>query len=729
MVERIGSDGRSRRTAHDDIPWTVARCNRLLRSIFSRIATIRRIVDNFEQAPIKTFDSPAIIPMQKSGQATANNAVLPYLQSPNNQDPEWMPQARKASSRTYGGKDQARRSVAKSIDGPNSGSPALRTPFLRTLLRPTTDNSPLPQPPLAGAGKKDFGRMEGRRSRQLPIRSTTTLAEAQQQLASAFRPFLQATMSADPPSRMGARSLHQMCLKQVPQHIELEQAWLDERDEGADADATNDVYAHLEGLGQGAGAGFAGLRHVVRAHGLRTITNAIIDGLVPDAIVRQLIETCKQCNAIAEGQSVLQTWAEAVVFSRKSHHSRKIEPLVDASNELDSPSFMLRQLARLFEAGKLGSLHLDDAGAVWRVSLQKLASPTASLDAMQFLEAYAMDAAANHQSLQQRDTKCHSSSYSVAVLLTAMIWQQHTAIEAPMCNSGLMWQLQRLLHGALLGPHYTPAILRPFVLAALVGGAATSHSIPESMATDAEFLVDALCLESTTRPGTEDVDFVIEVARILSHVDGDMAAEMMRALMLWLAKTSTQSSDRRSIAYLKRLAVDSAMAWAESQDDAEGYDWAENIEALFSSSNSGVAALHTPASCRPAKYRWEACISEWIRATPYDSKRQPIVAMEGEIATPEDSGICMPASESPSRKRSRSPSTWDDDSDLEDRDELSMQTPELIRLRDQRARKKQRQSFTDAEKENVRPNRARKQAVQQQHFMMEDESSEDELGL
>ena len=641
-----------------------------------------------------------------------------------------MPQGKKTASRTYGSKDQPRKleSTLTAAASDSLSHTALRTPFLRKLLRPHLSASPLAQPALRS---HSCGQICHKKSRQLPIKSTSDLREAQRSLVGALCSFLNSTKPANPPSRKGVRSFHQMCLRKVPQYIEAEEAWLREIQDDTDADAVDQTYTFLESLGHGETSGFAGLREVVRSHGLHMITKAIEDGFLRDGFVKELVETCAKCEAVSEGQAILHAWSYRSGRTDEGMSSRKLRMLLGMSFPLESTESLFQCLAHLLAEGDVLPSQINRLESIWRPLLHALAVPESRLDAMHFLEAYMVARENNPSGRQDQVADRHSFARSTVVMLAAMVCMQERDASLS-TNNEIVWQLQRLVYSFYTHPGESSGLVnaRPFILAALLSSGPDSCNNTIMTTVTAETLLNTLAPKDRPRSSSGDVDFLLEVGKVISHIEPELAIEIMREKVLELARISSKQSAMRSIKYLRSLAIDSAMAWAESQDDPASYDWAENVEGLFETDDAALQAMQTPISQRPTKYRWEAGMCEWIQATPFNGIKQRSARDSDVARTLDDSGICMPTSESPKRKRSRSLSESEEDSDLEDRDELSMQTPELIRLRDQRARKVLRELSPASEKENLRPAKQQKRAIRQSRgSAASGDMSEDELGL
>lgn len=675
--------------------------------------------------------SASLLPVAQSpaGQrsTTSNNAFISYVQSPQGQDPEWIPHAKKGASRTYGGKSTSRKyEIHASIASPTRGV-QLRTPFLRKLLRPGTDGSPLAHP--AFSETLDLsGRSRSRnKAKQLPVGVNNSLDEAQQALVYAFGSFLKTTRDPTSRRRVGAATFREMCLRHVPQYIELEQAWLDDEDKEVDVDATDQVYTFLQDFGNGATPGFAGLREVVRSHGMQMIVKAIDDKLLSKGIVQQLIQSCKDCEARAEGQAIVHVWPKKARFFGHHKSSQSVKLLIESSQRLDSPEFLFRRLAHLIRNRELANLQLAGLGDIWRLLLHLISQPAGRMDAMLFLEAYVMgdkDTDASHSDRTGRQ----SPLWNVSVFLTAIIWMQERDGHPRPANNSLWSQLQRLIYSVCMASDSICRSARPLILGAILSTTAAAWVNTSSAVVSNDAYITSFLAQGTSIQHQEDVDFLAQVADVISHVDSSLALDMMKGTVLALVRMATGHAAALSTPYVKRLAVEGAMSWAESRNEAEIYDWAEGVEDLFWARDTDPQAMETPSSSKPIKYRWEAGMCEWIQATPFEKTKRTGMAGSEFSQVDDDSGICMQTSQGLDRKRSRSVTDSEEDSDLEDRDELSMQTPELVRLRDRRIRKAQRQHSPD--KENVKPTKERRCFSRQERVLADTEDlSADELGL
>ena len=634
------------RKRQEDIPWTAVRCNRLLRTITSRIQILRRLSENNFADKAIARNSPAKrkpILTERERKISPNTvdclrskfAALPALDSPTKaDDPEWLPQeGKKSTSRTYGAKSKG--SKAKSEEPPQRKDvgPGFRSPFIRQILRSEATRSP------SNGGNADFGPQTPSRRKQsrITLQPNSHAERALRTLLDAFETLLITTAPPVPAARKGANSLRDACLRRMPAYIDLEQHFAYEVDEDYDFDATESVYVDLEKLGTN---GWTGLREVTRAHAVKHIADAMHERTWPLETLDALLDICKRNDAIREGQSILHAWcmrSDGRVLNRFAR-------LVSCSVAQDWYGSLFRTMRNLLEHGRLHICEFYEYPRVWQELLKALARCSTRADAVAFFESYAyllirqnLGPVVNGTSpVRKRDEHLHN----VLVLATALC-RTSEEIESEHCSSSLVSQMHRLAitiyQGSLqfngtghLGeegqnPHVQHEF-EPFAISSLI-----LHAMNVEFSSDRSnelLTVDSLLeifgekeeqerpLSSPRRVAIERAEFVRDVAKCTAHINKEAAQGLIRDVttgLLQLSKRATGSTT----AFLETFAIDIASVWAEYSGDNDSYTFAEDIEkAAFTGSPHG-STIHSPKSCnKPAKFRWEDGLCEWIQATP-----------------------------------------------------------------------------------------------------------------
>ncbi|SMY24340.1 unnamed protein product [Zymoseptoria tritici ST99CH_1A5] len=284
-------------SSFEDIAWTAARCNRLLRTITQRITALRRLLDTCARNDGKTAKRDPL----REKRADEHWSTT---------DPVWLPDGkRKAPGRTYAAKPKLDKNAAQktSLKTTSTGL-AFPSPFVRRI----GSSNPLDYTgsPVAALRERP---PPAQRSRQLPIKPESRIKEAEQGLVTAFTCLLAVTSQREPSRSAGASSLMSMCLRQVPAYIELNAEF------ESGEDFTSEIFSYLEQFGVREDGGWAGLREVVRSQAVHIIRAAFVEGVVLEGTIGQLIDVCGEQSAILEGHQLLQTWLETTEPLNSGH--------------------------------------------------------------------------------------------------------------------------------------------------------------------------------------------------------------------------------------------------------------------------------------------------------------------------------------------------------------------------------------------------------------------------
>ncbi|KAI9881080.1 MAG: hypothetical protein M1830_008238 [Pleopsidium flavum] len=327
--------------ANAQVPWTTARCNRLLRPIASRLLLLRKsnaakpttptpgtLAATQSSGPIPTPEEPVgshepFPARHRSGQRTTNG------------DPEWVPSPalrrrvkHKYSSRISGSRIE--RSSGRGINLPSTlpGEVTITTPVITQRTRQYFTASQDIEGTRLQDGIWDPGHYEtvGRKRRKLQKCPTWSCAgnsmsqEMRQRLKKTVAPahwmlvdglyngldaLLKATARSSRSDGCGVRSLFSTCLRKVPDYITAEKAWQESQDADDTTDVSSEVYTDLEDMGSIGKEGWKPLREVVRAHGVAMLGDAIRESLIDDVVGRGLIILCVQVSAFTEAETLL----------------------------------------------------------------------------------------------------------------------------------------------------------------------------------------------------------------------------------------------------------------------------------------------------------------------------------------------------------------------------------------------------------------------------------------
>lgn len=321
------SVGRTRRprtaAPGGDQTWTAAKCLRLLRPIHVRIGNLRQLA---AESALATQDARPPKPT--------------FLRTKHSlSDDEWDPSANKRARVTYA---QRRRKAGRHSD---PGQPSAQVPSAPRIARPAPrgPNTPgkflittpliqrikgshvSPHPPTAescapcqrdtcpGANKKTGLSYLQQEIQDLKCIRAATHARHEEALLQALDALFR--HAASPTAGAASRSLIAMCLRQAPRQLKRIEEWdaqeaerLGEKSALTAADAMPDMYEQMESLG--GGAGWRVLRHMVRAHAIRSICDAIAEGLIDFSLTRVLVKVCIHWQCFDEATTLLESLLE-----------------------------------------------------------------------------------------------------------------------------------------------------------------------------------------------------------------------------------------------------------------------------------------------------------------------------------------------------------------------------------------------------------------------------------
>ncbi len=319
--------------ANSQVPWTTARCNRLLRPIVSRLSLLRK--DIFTKATGSITETPSSGPVFKPRKVNISNVRSAHPVS--NVDPEWVPGSvirrrvkHKYSGRSTGCKAQLPKDVEVKGSCALPGEVTIATPI---ITRNTRHSGVVTQE----AGKisprnREWDNGEctaGGKKRRRVQRASSKSCEGEpmpqdmrQKLKKVVAPsrwmlidglyngldtLLRGTARPTRCGISGSRSLFSVCVRKIPDYIAAEQAWHELQDDEDDVDVSSEVYNELENMGSTGIEGWKPLREVVRAHGVAMLSNAIREGLIDHFVGRGLVIICIHASAFDEAEALLES--------------------------------------------------------------------------------------------------------------------------------------------------------------------------------------------------------------------------------------------------------------------------------------------------------------------------------------------------------------------------------------------------------------------------------------
>lgn len=428
------------------VPWTTARCKRLLRPISSRLTLLKK------RKPSHT-DNGSAASSSKQDQTTHHSTVSNFVRNRqwttssaglDRTDPEWEPEEapRKKLKRTYSSKSGSLNLKGKIVHeshlGIQGASVQLPSPLVGRCLSTgsgretdTTDEvsfsttrASLHHVVLPRTSNGGYPWTSKSNPRDKFRRLAKSVAPLQWMiydgLYSALHTLLAGTAKTRLRSETDAPSLFSMCLRKLPSYIAQEQALADGEDPDEPEDVVSFMYNELEGYSTARSP----MSEVVRAHGILLFCESIEEGFIVPSIARNLVILCLQNSAYAEAERLISSMLKSLrSVSRPRNASDQLfaqttSPALQALRDLSLQSgrytFLFRQLSTLFAQGILpvGWTASQDMVDVWNRALRAITqNQDDALEAMNLIRAatsrlYLFDAS-NISDLVHQERKRH----------------------------------------------------------------------------------------------------------------------------------------------------------------------------------------------------------------------------------------------------------------------------------------------------------------------------------
>lgn len=300
----------------DDFTWNTTRCNRLLRPLQTKLAKLRKEIDRTKNSPEDRRSSAAAFALKASSRKSANASQT--ARKPRGlekrKDPDWMPDAGSggASKKTYGGRGVKKPASRVSASDARPGAIAFTPLVARTGSR-LQDSPNLQDSPLRQRHKYRGPLLAKATVQELKTHMPAEIGKLVKNLSESYANLLQATSAGDDKRWNGTRSLFGVCLRKLPQYIQLEEhfAALDKEDESEDedTDVSQEVYSYLEQLYEILpGQGWRGFKQVVRAHGTKLLCDAFEDQILGLETLHLLVVHCISASAWDEAEKFLESF-------------------------------------------------------------------------------------------------------------------------------------------------------------------------------------------------------------------------------------------------------------------------------------------------------------------------------------------------------------------------------------------------------------------------------------
>lgn len=657
--------------ASEDIPWTASRCNRLLRSISSRIRVLKKLAASNR---LETHNEKAVAEAVSKGDQERGHAT--QINPSPSKDPEWLPRiAKPSAATTYGGKLKTRRSeprirknaVRSSHDGLGIG-----TPFVKRMLRPDLASPRLEDGKLSKL-RTETARQRARKVRCLPIKPSSAAEAAYTNLTAALGSFLQATRSVGTASsRSGSLSLMSACLRRMPAYVELEQQCAD--GDGFHSDDDQDIaaelYVELEAYGTAANGGWSGLRQVVRSDGLHQIRNAVSAGLLPVRIIDSLVTVCCREDDVTAGLKLLGAALEAEVPGRNLVLSR----LLMLGKEHACGAAVLRMTSELVQRNVLSLHELCVHKGFWHVLFKSIMDQRDRPEAVNCLGVCLRAGwdSATHDFFSVTPNELQTVQGNLqhaAALLVATAALSRSASDTS-AHLTLVDAVHRLATQAtintsdstlgtsnptLIAASRPRKSLSPFLIGSLaLDRSATAPSNLRYLSAEALLahlvgLHDAEDDEGDvepTSPQPQHDAYVSDIALTIGRWDVAAGDTFLTKTIGKLLQTIDDIGDFADV--VKRLALSSARAYADVRQDQTSLTFVEEVEDMILH-GTRLSILQTPGNVRSKRdnYRWEDGLCEWIARTPFSVGVDRVLATRLESANdaelePESPDMMLP---------------------------------------------------------------------------------------
>ncbi|KAF2206658.1 hypothetical protein CERZMDRAFT_89148 [Cercospora zeae-maydis SCOH1-5] len=589
----------------EEIAWTSARCNRLLRTINSRIEAIRQLLRPDVRAP-----KPAPRPHPKSKKQRPESLT----------DPAWLPNgAKKSRVQTYAG--SRKKKVSRPVRGSESNGEgkvqkiALPSPFLKRIQNFDYENPP--SSPLQTPISPELSRKQ--KPVKLPVNIEDPVKKAEAALCTAFRSFLNVTRAPEPASRKGATSLLQTCLRKVPEYLESQ----DEAPEiESSHNISDEVWSFFDELVEIKGPTWQGLREVVRGQGLNAIRWAIFDGLLSDDCVEVLVKDGIAQEALAEVEELLVDWYQRSEVVPPV----KIGAVAGGLTVRRLKGIHFRIWGRYVEQapGRFLALVTGFPG-LWRMMLRGVAEAGAHDEAHKFLQicvenhVWSLSMSRSHDRGAEIITTKLDELASKLFHLATISWRFSRS------NYGQQHRENMYRLGACLllqGDSQLPTIAVPAIL-----GPVLLHAIYDGPTADLE--ADALvqAYEHATENSLSrrqllkrEQEFAALIATDLVSLEVEGKVSIIHEVLTRIKKYIEKHPRTPTTAVLRQLAIEILTRLRMENEDV--YDTLDqDMGEYITQEAEQTDSLHTPRTRKP-RFVWDTNLCEWLARTPFPKQEK-----------------------------------------------------------------------------------------------------------
>lgn len=587
----------------EDIAWTVARCQRLLRTITSRLSSLRRLLEtdsNLEKSSCGTF---SIQVKRQPPKKTEHWSSI---------DPAWLPNG-KPKGQTYAAKPKAGARKPLKVQDPNLIFPSS---FIKRIgSSGVSQDDGFQESPATRPEKKV------RRSRQLPIKPQSAKHELENGLVAALSGLLSST-KAVAQVRHGPRSLMSTCLRQVPDY--LDHSMDDVESDTNEENVLTEVLTFLEDFGTK--DGWPGLREVVRRQGVHLVSKAIGDNVLSDDCVRSTIDICSAQAAVTEGQDLLKRWLERTDIASKE----SLERLDSFSSRHRCTEFKYRLINELGCSQSSILVKYGNTTGFWKDMLSSLTSDC-SYEATNCLISClsTFGALASEGELKASvDSHVRDLALKITVMAAASLLAQELssralcsgllAVAAHISSKGAKMPQRRRSSGAHFSEFETLFLLGSQLILGLDVDQRAAFGV-----FDSKTAASTLCLWDSQpekpRQYTErrmcQEDFASEFTKGIVTLQQYTGTTITNGLLERALSAIERGSPVASL--LKQVAFEIANVLRQNHNGPIDFDLEDYLKRL-SQSTEQASTTQTPIrGVKEARLRWEEGLCEWVTATPF----------------------------------------------------------------------------------------------------------------
>ncbi|KFY48189.1 hypothetical protein V495_01540 [Pseudogymnoascus sp. VKM F-4514 (FW-929)] len=666
----------------DSKHWTAARCNRLLRSLQSRVELLKKDAAQF---------IPAARPAEATNNTTENHIwgkrSSSALHSDGHGDGGAKPKKRVRV--TYKGRSRPKAEAGRSDDGHeakptslNRGFPpisrppgeiSVETPILTRRIRPDDgisraslleENGPPnmlggieervcrrgfpPELPHPGTLNYSF-RMFNTSLRQLQLGTCPKIWKLYMGVLNALDSLLRTTEQADAPVPARSNSLFSLCLRNVHQRIQVEEHWeaIDTETAGVKSilrrDISGEIYAQLEDIGTSE-HGWKHLRTVVRAHGVQIVADAISSGLINQGFGGHIVMSCLQMSSYREADvllsallSTMPNTEPATTYSRIADIP-ELAPLLTLEKyvtETGRTAQYFRMMTDIFGCGAVAIqwLATKELSGLWTRVFRAISAEPACQNATKFLQEILPLMLNVSAGQSKRDTVPVTTRVSEAIgttfssvlatLAAVVILDEASDESGAHSLTGRGTNVINILRHLHIEYSIPPTELRGQVsLVFLANILATPLKDAGDKRCDQLIqLLQQACQSSRGAIDPEIAEFMCSVARCCGRgLSGTGLEHFKRFSLLIEACTSSAGSEKKRH-LLQNIIVSSAYVFSQQVPIAAHLDYADDIRAKFQIHPELGQGGKSSGSKPTEAFRWEEGISEWVAPTPTVVKR------------------------------------------------------------------------------------------------------------